>query len=105
MSNSPNSKLNRKKKKIVQDWLQLLVDSDQLDYPIHQMNSTEWFKLFQQHHENYDEETIFSDARFFSLQMNNIIEHESFPYLRKKKRTIPYSVLYIIDQDDDCDRE
>ena len=86
----------RKKRKIVLDWLIFLKENDELLFPVHQMLSTEWFELFKSHHESIDH-VIFSDIRFFSLQMNNIIRDQSFTYLSKQTSSNPHRVYYSVD--------
>ena len=86
----------RNKRKIVYQWLQFLKDEEELVYPIHRMQSNLWFKLFEQHHQNYDTQ-IFKDQKYFCLHMNNIIDAGSLPYLTREVHTSPYRVFYILD--------
>lgn len=99
MSISVTSTISRNKKKIVDEWLRLLMDTQQVDYPFHRMTRLEWFALFERHHEHYDP-AIFSDIRFFSLQMNNIVDSFSINYLRKEVTYMPeHIIFYILDSE------
>ena len=81
----------RNKRKLVIDWLQSLSDDGLLNVPIHQMSIEEWHQWFNDTVPNTDMmygTTVFSDKRFFTLQMNNIHLHSQFPgFSRTLKKT------------------
>ena len=59
----------RNKRKIVYEWLEHLVATNQLDYPVHNMNLEAWYAWFNVTHERiHRHDSIFSDRRYFVLK-------------------------------------
>ena len=96
LQNNTIAMSTRNKRKLVYEWLKFLKDEEELTFPIHKMNSKQWFKLFEKHHTGYDG-VIFSDVKYFSMQMNSIIDGQMLPYLSKEVTMNPYCCYYIID--------
>ena len=85
----------RNKKKFVINFLQDLRDNGELSVPIHRLNLDEWFNLFESKTSHISNDVrIFSDKRFFSLQMNNIAEMNLFETLTKKEQKYPIYEVY-----------
>ena len=100
MITPPPSRNNRK---VVLQWLEEVIQSKELNYPIHRMNVDGWYQLFNSHHENHvlDNDPIFSDKRYFALQMTNICDNPGFPGLSKEQLTYPvYETYYSYTYDD-----
>ena len=83
------------KKKLVLDFLQDLRDNGELSIPLHRMNLNEWYNLFEAKTRHISNDAIFSDKRFFSLQMNNIAEMNLFQTIERKEERYPiYEVFF-----------
>ena len=85
------------KQKFVLQFLQSLRDNGELDVPIHSMNVKEWYALFQSKTNNISNVSLFTDARLFTLQMNNICYSNLFSNMnRVVKRNPEYNVYFEI---------
>ena len=96
------SKAVRNKRKIVYEWLEHLVATKQLDYPVHHMNVNAWYAWFSSMHERiHGHDPIFSDRKYFALQMGNICENPGFPGLTRMTMKHPkYETIYQYTYDD-----
>lgn len=94
--------INRNKRKFILDWLNSLRTSSHLNWPIHTMTNKQWFSLFKRM--NLEHAHLFHDVKYFSLQVNNIIDLGLFRQLSKSIQRRPtYKVEYTISDVDYLD--
>ena len=74
------NEITRNKKKAVLRWLFYLKENNYFQWPTHAMYVKDWFDFFQVHH---PDEKIFTELRYFTLQMNSICRNNLFPDLRR----------------------
>ena len=81
--------------RILQSLREKLRENGELDVQLHSMNVKEWYSLFEEKTSNISNESIFSDIRYFTLQMNIICYSNLFSGMTKVvKRDPEYEVIF-----------
>ena len=87
--------INQNKRKFVLDWFISLRNSKHITWPICRMTNKQWYALFKTM--NPDHIALFPDVKYFSLQVNSIIDQCGFINLTKKVFKHPlYNVEYTL---------
>ena len=87
------SHLTRYKRRCVSSWLDSLISSDQLEWPVHEVELGELYQHFIQSKEGY--EKLFSKRRYFSYQLNLIIQEGNMENIVRRETHYPsYKVTY-----------
>ena len=89
---------NRKKRKLLLQWLVTLLRRTHTDWPTHTMAAEEWPDLFKTTNPEYAKDSIFCDVKFFNLYMSNILDYLTvIPNLSESvSRTPVYTVIYML---------
>ena len=87
--------INKTKRQFVKDWFSSLRNSRHISWPACTKTNKEWYSLFKSMNPEYKH--LIPDVKYFSLQINSLIDQGMFPSLTKKTVRHPkYKVLYCL---------